>query len=494
MPEYTFEPFKIKTVEAIPSLTRAERMARLEDAGYNVFNLDSDDVTIDLLTDSGTSAMSQDQWSALMRGDEAYAGARSFRRLAATVRDVFGFENFVPTHQGRAAEDILFSLTIEPGDIVPTNQPFDTTQANIEALGGVPVELVIEEAFDPASYHPFKGNVDVERLAALLEDSVGPASAERGRTGQDYDPSLSRGRSKSDTDAARAPLAMVTITNNTGGGQPVSLANLRAVKEVLAAYGVPLYLDAARHAENAFFIQEREEGYADKSILQIVHETFALVDGCTMSAKKDGLVNMGGFLATRDAALFERIKQRLIRTEGFPTYGGLSGRDLEAMAVGLREAVEGRYLEYRVGQVRYLAGRLVDAGVPIVEPPGGHAVYLDAARFLPHLPRRQFPGQALAVALYVEGGIRCVELGGVAFGKAVEQLDGQTARDPAGEVWPRLELVRLAIPRRVYTRAHLDHVADTVIDVYRHRDDVQGLRMTYAPAVLRHFTARFEPT
>lgn len=457
MPDYTFEPFKIKTVESIPVLTRAERMARLEAAGYNVFNLNSEDVTIDLLTDSGTSAMSHDQWSALMHGDEAYAGARSFRRLAAIVRHLFGFEHFVPTHQGRAAEEILFSLTVEPGDIIPTNQPFDTTQANIEAMGGTPAELVIEEAHDPTSQHPFKGNIEVDRLAALLND-VG---------------------------SARVPLAMITITNNSGGGQPVSLANLRAVREVLDGHGVPLYIDAARHAENAFFIQEREEGWARRSIAEIVRETFALADGCTMSAKKDGLVNIGGFLATCDEKLFERIKQRLIRTEGFPTYGGLSGRDLEAMAVGLREAVDERYLAYRVSQVRYLAGRLADADVPLLEPPGGHAVYLDAARFLHFLPRDQFPGQALATALYIEGGIRCVELGGVAFGK----IDPRT-EEP---VWPPLELVRLAIPRRVYTQSHLDLVADTVIKVYSHRDKVRGLHMTYAPAVLRHFTARFEP-
>lgn len=457
MPDYTFEPFKIKSVEPISLLTREERAARLEAAGYNVFNLASDDVTIDLLTDSGTGAMSQEQWSALMRGDEAYAGARSYQRLAETVRDVFGFEHFVPTHQGRGAEDILFSLLVEPGDIVPTNQPFDTTQANIEATGGAARELVIEEGMDPTSRHPFKGNINVERLATLL-DNVG---------------------------VERVPLAIITITNNTGGGQPVSLANMRAAKEVLSAHGVPLYFDACRHAENAFFIHERESGYAGKSIPEIARETFALADGFTMSAKKDGLANIGGLLATRDAELFERIKQRLIRTEGFPTYGGLSGRDLETTAVGLREALDERYLRYRVGQVRYLATRLAEAGVPIVEPPGGHAVYLDAARFLPHLARDVFPGQALTVSLYRKAGIRCVELGGVAFGK-VDPQTGETH-------WPELELVRLAIPRRVYTQSHLDFVADTVIELHQRRDEIQGLRMTHAPEVLRHFTARFEP-
>jgi len=458
MPNYISEPFKIKSVEPIPILTREERAARLEAAGYNLFNLASEDVTLDLFTDSGTSAMSQEQWSALMRADEAYAGARSFHRLAAAVRDVLGFEYFVPTHQGRAAEHILFSLTVQPGDIVPSNQPFDTTEANIGAAGGTTVELVIEEGLDPTSQHPFKGNIDIHRLVAFLEE-VG---------------------------AERVPMAVITITNNAGGGQPVSLANLRATKDVLSAHGIPLYLDAARFAENAFFIQEREEGYVGKSIPEIVRETFALTDGCTVSAKKDGLVNIGGLLATRDEGLFERIKQRLIRVEGFPTYGGLSGRAMEALAVGLREVLDESYLRYRVGQVRYLAGRLTEAGVPIVEPPGGHAVYIDAARFLPHLPRERFPAQTLCTYLYLEGGVRSSEIGGVAFAK-VDLQTGETR-------WPELELVRMAIPRRVYTQSHLDAVADTVIDVYRRRDEVRGLRITYAPPVLRHFTARFEPT
>ncbi|MFQ5796497.1 MAG: tryptophanase [Candidatus Bipolaricaulia bacterium] len=457
MPNYTFEPFKIKSVEPIPILTRDERAARLEAAGYNVFNLASEDVTIDLLTDSGTGAMSQEQWSAMMRSDESYAGARSFRRLAETIHDVFGFEHFVPTHQGRAAENILFSLTVQSGDVVPTNQPFDTTQANIEAAGGTAIELVIEEGMDPTSQHPFKGNIDVDRLTTLLND-VGSKCV---------------------------PLAVITITNNTGGGQPVSLANLRAAKRVLSTHGVPLYLDACRHAENAFFIQERESGYIGKSIPEIVRETFALADGCTMSTKKDGLVNIGGFLATRDETLFERIKHQLIRVEGFPTYGGLSGRDLEAAAVGLREALDEAYLRYRVGQVRYLTDRLTQVGVPLVQPPGGHAAYLDAARCLPHIPREQFPGQALSTALYLEGGIRCVEIGGVAFGK-VDPQTGQTR-------WPKLELVRLAIPRRVYTQSHMDLIADTVIRSHQRRDTIRGLRMTYASKVLRHFTARFEP-
>lgn len=457
MPQYTFEPFKIKSVEPIPLLTHDARTARLVEAGYNLFNLRAQDVTIDLLTDSGTGAMSQEQWAGVMRGDESYAGARSYQRLARAVREIFGFEYFVPTHQGRAAEDILFSLTVSEGDLIPTNQPFDTTLANIEAAGGTPLEFVIEEGRNPTSRHPFKGNIAIERLQQFLDQ----------------------------VDPTRVPLAMLTITNNTGGGQPVSLENIRAAKAALDEYDIPLYLDACRHAENALFIKEREPAHAEHTVDEIVRDTFALADGFTMSAKKDGLANIGGLLATRDRALFERIKQRLIRTEGFPTYGGLSGRDLEATATGLREALDENYLRYRVGQVRYLAGVLVEAGIPIVEPPGGHAVYLDAARFLPHIPREEFPGQALATALYSEGGIRSVELGGVAFGK--------TDPDTGEPHWPKLELVRLALPRRVYTQSHLDYVAETIVQVYHQRSDIGGLRMTHAPAVLRHFTARFEP-
>ncbi len=448
---YPFEPFKIKTVEPIPVTTREERERYLQEAGFNVFNLPSRAVTIDLLTDSGTGAMSDAQWAALMQGDEAYAGARSYERLAQVQRDLFGFPYFTPTHQGRAAERVLFEILLEPGDVVATNQPFDTTHANIVARGAEALELVIEEAYDPTSPHPFKGNVDLARLEEALQGTPKPK------------------------------LVLITITNNTGGGQPVSLENLRAVRALCDRYGVPLYLDAARHAENAYFIKEQES--PQMSIRDIVRETFALADGMLMSAKKDGLVNIGGLLCVRDKALYDRIAQNMVRTEGFPTYGGLAGRDMEALAQGLLEAVDEAYLRYRVGQVRYLAQRLLDAGVPIIEPPGGHAVYLDVLRFLPDWPREHLPGQAIAVGLYREGGIRAVELGTVAFAK----------KDPETGAWiyPRLELVRLAIPRRVYTQAHLDYVADVIIDLYRHPERLRPLRIVEEPPFLRHFLARF---
>ncbi len=449
---YVMEPFKIKAVEPIPLTTREERERYLREAGFNLFNLPSRAVTIDLLTDSGTGAMSDAQWAALHRGDEAYAGARSYERLAAVQRELFGFPYFTPTHQGRAAERVLFDILLEPGDVVATNQPFDTTLANIEARGARALELVIPEAYDTTHPHPFKGNIDLERLEQALQSTPKPK------------------------------LVLITITNNSGGGQPVSLANLRAARDLCDRYGVPLFLDAARHAENAFFIQEREA--PDKSIRDIVRETFALADGMLMSAKKDGLVNIGGLLCVRDRDLYTRIAQNMVRTEGFPTYGGLAGRDMEALAQGLLEAVEEPYLCYRVGQVRYLADRLKAGGVPIVEPPGGHAVYIDVLRLLPDWPREHFPGQALTVALYREGGVRAVELGTVAFGK----------RDPETGAWrfPRLELVRLAIPRRVYTQAHLDYVADVVIRVCRHRERLRPLRLVEEPPALRHFLARFE--
>lgn len=448
---YPFEPFKIKTVEPIPVTTREERERYLQEAGFNVFNLPSRAVTIDLLTDSGTGAMSDAQWAALMRSDEAYAGARSYERLAQVQSDLFGFPYFTPTHQGRAAERVLFEILLEPGDVVATNQPFDTTHANIVARGAEALELVIEEAYDPTSHHPFKGNVDLARLEEALQGTPKPK------------------------------LVLITITNNTGGGQPVSLENLRAVRALCDKYGVPLYLDAARHAENAYFIKEREA--PQMSIRDIVRETFAQADGMLMSAKKDGLVNIGGLLCVRDKALYDRIAQNMVRTEGFPTYGGLAGRDMEALAQGLLEAVDEAYLRYRVGQVRYLAQRLLDAGVPIIEPPGGHAVYLDVLRFLPDWPREHLPGQAIAVGLYREGGIRAVELGTVAFAK----------KDPETGAWiyPRLELVRLAIPRRVYTQAHLDYVADVIIDLYRHPERLRPLRIVEEPPFLRHFLARF---
>ncbi len=449
---YPFEPFKIKAVEPIPVTTREEREQYLREAGFNVFNLPSRAVTIDLLTDSGTGAMSDAQWAAIMQGDEAYAGARSYERLAQVQRDLFGFPYFTPVHQGRAAERVLFEILLQPGDVVATNQPFDTTHANIVARGATALELVIDEAYDPTSHHPFKGNIDQEKLEAALRGDPKPK------------------------------FVLITITNNSGGGQPVSLENLRGARALCDRYGVPLYLDAARHAENAYFIQEREAPHL--SVRDIVRETFALADGMLMSAKKDGLVNIGGLLCVRDKALYDRIAQNMVRSEGFPTYGGLAGRDMEALARGLMEAVDEAYLRYRVGQVRYLAERLLAAGVPIVEPPGGHAVYLDVLRFLPEWPREHLPGQAIVVGLYRAGGIRAVELGTVAFAR----------KDPeTGEwIYPRLELVRLAIPRRVYTQAHLDYVADVIIDLYRHRERLRPLRVVEEPPFLRHFLARFE--
>lgn len=453
MNPYVFEPFKIKAVERIPLTTREERERYIREARFNLFNLPSQAVTIDLLTDSGTGAMSDEQWAALHRGDEAYAGARSYYRLAQVQRELFGFPYFTPVHQGRAAERVLFEILLQPGDVVATNQPFDTTYANIVAQGATPLELVIEAAYNTQRDHPFKGNVDLDRLEEALQGHPRPK------------------------------FVLITITNNTGGGQPVSLENLRGVRALCDRYQVPLYLDAARHAENAYFIHEREAPHM--SIRDIVRETFSLADGMLMSAKKDGLVNIGGLLAVRDARLFARIQEVMVRTEGFPTYGGLAGRDMEALAQGLLEAVELSYLRYRVGQVRYLAQRLREAGVPILEPPGGHAVYLDMLRFLPDWSREHLPGQAFTVALYREGGIRAVELGTVAFGK----------HDPETGTWefPRLELVRLAIPRRVYTQAHLDYVAEVCGAIYRRRDELRGLRYTYAPRLLRHFTARFAP-
>jgi tryptophanase len=437
-----FEPYRIKMVERIPITRPEDRRRALEKARFNLFKVPSELVTIDLLTDSGTAAMSDAQWSALMRGDEAYAGSRSFKRFERAVREVTGFDHVMPTHQGRAAEHLLFGLLASAGDTIPNNCHFDTTRANLEALGAIAVDCVGECAYDPARLCDFKGNVDLGRLERAIDN-------------------------------ARVPFALLTVTNNSGGGQPVSLRNLRAVSRILKGRGIPLFLDACRFAENAWFIREREE--PGRPVRDIAAEMFSLADGCLMSAKKDALVNIGGFFACRDGALAARFKQRMVLTEGFPDYGGLAGRDLEAIAVGLQEVLEESFLEHRIGQVRYLADRLSERGVPVLRPPGGHAVFIDAGEFLPHIPAEEFPGQALACALYLEGGIRSCEIGSLMFSRKGES--------------PRLELVRLAIPSRVYTVSHLDHVAACAVAVYHRRDDVQGLRLTNDPPYLRHFTA-----
>ncbi len=447
------EPFRIHSVEPVRMTTLDERDAALRTAGNNLFNLHAADVLIDLLTDSGTGAMSRDQWAALQHGDESYAGSPSWFVFLQAVQDLFPFRHVIPTHQGRAAEKILFSVIGGPGKVIPNNTHFDTTRANVEATGAQAVDLVIPEGRDPSALHPFKGNMDIGALDSLLAAHAGSV-----------------------------PVVFATITNNSGGGQPVSLANLHEVRAVCDRHGVPLFLDGCRFAENAWFIKLREPGQADRSIPDIVREIASLADGMTMSAKKDGLANIGGWLAMNDDALAEACRNLLILTEGFPTYGGLAGRDLEAIAQGLREVVAEDYLRYRIRSTAYLGEALHAAGVPLVRPFGGHAVYLDARALLPHIPPLQYPGQALAVALYREGGIRGCEIGTVMFGL---RPDGTEAPGP-------MDLVRLAIPRRTYTQSHMDYVIEVVTYVAARAADLRGYRISQAPPALRHFTARFE--
>ncbi len=442
------EPFRIKSVEPIRQTKPEERQILLEQAGYNLFLIAARDILIDLLTDSGTSAMSTAQWAAMMRGDESYAGSESFFRFKSSVQDLTGFRHVIPTHQGRAAERILFTVTCKPGQAVPNNTHFDTTRANIEFTGARAIDLPIAEAADTQSRLPFKGNIDTAALEALIQ-----------REG-----------------AARIPLVLITVTNNSGGGQPVSLANIEAVREITRRHGIPFYLDACRFAENAYLIQQREAAYATWTPKQIAQKMFSLCDGCTFSAKKDAFANIGGFLCTNDDLLAQQEKDLLILTEGFPTYGGLAGRDLEAIAVGLEEVLDQDYLHYRIASTAYLGRHIADQGVPIVELPGGHAIYIDAGRMLPHIPKEQFPGQALAVELYRHAGIRSVEIGSAMFGDKAQH-----------------ELLRLAIPRRVYTQSHMDYVVEAILEVNDRKRELRGLEITWQPPFLRHFSARYRP-
>ncbi|MGE5052833.1 MAG: tryptophanase [Acidobacteriota bacterium] len=442
------EPFRIKSVEPIRWTTRQQREQLLEAAFYNLFLLPAEDVLIDLLTDSGTGAMSTHQWAGIMEGDESYAGSKSFDHFKKSVQEIFGYKHVIPTHQGRAAERILFGVACKKGDVVPNNTHFDTTRANVEFVGAEAVDLVIQEGRHPSAQYPFKGNIDVVALESLIE-----------RVGRE-----------------RIPLVMLTVTNNSGGGQPVSMQNVRQVSAVCKRHGIPLYFDACRFAENAWFIKLREQGYQSKTPREIAQEMFSYGDGCTMSAKKDGMANIGGFLCTNDDLLAQQEKDLLILTEGYPTYGGLAGRDLEAIAIGVQEALEEDYLRYRIASTAYLGNHIARQGVPIVQPPGGHAIYLDARSFLPHIPPHQFPGVALAAELYLEGGIRSVEIGTLMFAAAAQ-----------------MDLVRLAIPRRVYTQSHIDYVVEIILEVWKHRGRIPGMRLTYEAPFLRHFTAHLEP-
>ncbi|NOX90539.1 MAG: tryptophanase [Calditrichaeota bacterium] len=451
------EPFRIKVVEPIKNTTQEERERLIREAGYNIFSIPAETIYIDLLTDSGTSAMSDNQWAGLMLGDESYAGSRNYYHFEQTVREIFGFKNIIPTHQGRVAENLLFSNILKEGDVVPNNIHFDTTRANVEYHKAQAVDCVIDEGLDPENPHLFKGNMDLNKLEAVIK-----------KYGAD-----------------RIPIIMLTITNNSGGGQPVSMENIRQVSELAHRYGIRFFFDACRFAENCYFIKEREEGYADKSILEIAKEMFGYADGCTMSAKKDGLVNIGGFVAVNDDEWAQRITNMLILIEGFKTYGGLAGRDLEAIARGLKEVLDENYLRFRINQTRYLGEMLADQGIPIVKPIGGHAVYLDARRFLPHIPPEQFPGQAIVVELYKRAGIRAVEIGSLMMAKK----DPETGK----MIPPSLELVRLAIPRRVYTNMHMQYVAEAITEIYHEREKLKGFEIEYEAEFLRHFTAKLKP-
>ena len=449
------EPFKIKSVEPINFNTREQRIAKLKEAFYNPFLIHSDDVLIDLLTDSGTGAMSSNQWAGIMRGDESYAGSPSFFRFKEAVQNINGMEEIIPTHQGRAAEKILFSILGGKGKYFVSNTFFDTTRANIEFSGAEGADLLCEEGKKPSVPAPFKGNMDVAALKKFI--------IEKG--------------------AENIPLCMITITNNSGGGQPVSMQNIRDVRKVCTEYNIPLYIDACRFAENSYFIKIREKGYADKTVKEIAQEIFSYADGCTMSAKKDAFANIGGFLAMHDPELAQKCRNLLVITEGFPTYGGLAGRDLEAIAIGLVEVLDENYLQYRIRSIEYLTNKMIDAGVPVMQPAGGHAVYLDAKQFLSHIPVDQYPGQALTGALYIEGGVRGVEIGSLMFGK----YDADRKLIPA-----QMELVRLAIPRRVYTQSHIDYVAEIIIEVYNDRNKIKGLKIIEEAELLRHFTVKME--
>ncbi len=449
------EPFRIKMVEPIKMTTRQEREGILHEAGFNPFLIKAEDVIIDLLTDSGTGAMSASQWGGLMEGDESYAGSKSFFHFKETVQDLTGFKHIIPTHQGRAAERILFGVVGKAGKFIPNNAHFDTTRANIEHVGAVAQDLPIPIAKEPSALDPFKGNIDTKRLRAFIKDK-GPENI---------------------------PLVMITVTNNTGGGQPVSLANIRETSEICKENRIPFFIDACRFAENSYFIKMREKGQGDRSVKEIAQEMFRLADGATMSGKKDGHVNMGGFLALNNDLWSEQARNLLILTEGFPTYGGLSGRDLEAYAIGLKEVLDEEYLKYRIRSVQYTGEKLTAAGIPLVLPTGGHAIYIDALNFFPQIPREQFPGQVLCCELYLAGGIRGVEIGTVMFGKSKPAVEYQG-----------LELVRLALPRRVYTQSHMDYVCEVLIEVFKNRKTLKGLKMVYEAPTLRHFTAQFIQT